>query len=57
MVVTREKNGIESTASDLDLYAIMDLMHSNNIAISGIQMNEPSLEDVFLHLTGKEMHK
>ena len=57
MSVMHDKHGIEITASELDFYAIIDLIRSNNVAISGVQMNEPSLEDVFLQLTGKEMHK
>jgi ABC-2 type transport system ATP-binding protein len=46
--------GLEITAKELDFYNIIDFLRSKNIVIQGIQMQEPTLEDVFIHLTGKE---
>jgi len=47
-------SGIEIKSKELDFYSIIDLLRQKNVKISGIQMQEPTLDDVFLHLTGKE---
>jgi ABC-2 type transport system ATP-binding protein len=51
-----EKNhsGIIIKGQKLDLYTIVEILKNNNIEISGIEMPEPTLNDVFLQLTGKE---
>ncbi|MFA9389006.1 MAG: ATP-binding cassette domain-containing protein [Prolixibacteraceae bacterium] len=52
--VENNSQGIVIKAPDLDIYAITDVLRSKNIVIKGIQMQEPTLDEVFIHLTGKE---
>lgn len=47
-------NSLEIQSSELDFYAIIDFLKSNNVTINSIQMKEPSLDDVFLRIAGKE---
>ncbi len=49
--IARIKNGVEVTGANLDFYGMIDLLRSHQIQIKGIQMQEPSLEEVFIHLT------
>jgi len=48
------QNGVEIKAQKLDFYSIIDILRQKNVIINGVQMKEPSLDDVFLCLTGKE---
>ncbi len=48
------QNGIEIKAKQLNVDSIIDTLKKNNVIINGIQMQEPTLDDVFLQLTGKE---
>jgi ABC-2 type transport system ATP-binding protein len=57
MEVIEISSGIEIEFKELNFYEIMDLLRQEEIKINGIQMQQPSLEDVFLHLTGKEEEK
>jgi ABC-2 type transport system ATP-binding protein len=41
-------------ANQFDLYAIIDYLKSKEIPLKHISMTEPTLDDVFLQLTGKE---
>jgi ABC-2 type transport system ATP-binding protein len=52
--VNRTSYGIEIKAKTLDFYSIMEVFRLKNISIQGIQMHEPTLEDIFIQLTGKE---
>jgi len=54
---TITQNGIEIKAQKLDFYSIIDILRQKNVTINGVQMKEPSLDDVFLCLTGKEVSK
>lgn len=45
---------LEIKAKELDFYLIIDLLRQANVKINGVQMKEPTLDDVFLHLTEKE---
>ena len=47
-------SGIEIKSNQLDFYSVMDLLRHENIKIKGIQTEQLSLEDVFLHITEKE---
>jgi len=47
-------NIIEIKGQALDIYSIIEILKQKNVKISGIEMNEPTLDDVFLHLTKKE---
>jgi len=53
--VNRTSNGLELKAKELDFYSIIDALHSENVKIDGIQMQEPTLNDVFIQLTGKQL--
>ena len=48
-------NGIEVKADNLDIYAIMDILRERQVEIREIQLKQPSLDDVFLQLTGKQV--
>ncbi len=48
------QNGIEIHAENLNVDSILDILKQNHVKINGIEMKEPTLEDVFLHLTEKE---
>jgi len=54
MDVNLISDGLEIQAPVIDFYPIMDILHANHVIINGIQMQEPTLDDVFLQLTGKE---
>ena len=56
MEVNSTLYGLEIRAKELDFYNIIDFLRSKNIKILGIQMQEPTLDDVFLQLTGKEVN-
>jgi ABC-2 type transport system ATP-binding protein len=47
-------NGLELQSMKLDFYTIFDLLRQNNVKIKGIVMEEPTLDEVFIHLTEKE---
>jgi ABC-2 type transport system ATP-binding protein len=55
MEVITTLNSIVIKAAELDFYSIITYLKTKNIKIKGIQMQEPTLEEVFLHLTGKEV--
>jgi len=54
MEVITAKNSIVINSAELDFYSIINYLQKKNIKIKGIQMQEPTLEEVFLRLTGKE---
>ena len=47
-------NGLELQSVKLDFYTIFDLLRQNNVVITGIAMEEPTLDDIFIHLTERE---
>lgn len=52
--VEKNTQGIVIKAPELDIYAITDVLRLKGIIIKSIQMQEPTLDEVFIHLTGKE---
>lgn len=46
--------GLEVKAANINFYEVMDLLRSKGASIKSIQMEEPTLDEVFLNLTGKE---
>jgi ABC-2 type transport system ATP-binding protein len=54
MEVNITSSGVEIKAKELDFHSIIDLLQQKNLKISRIEMQEPTLDDVFLHLTGKK---
>lgn len=57
MEVNKTSSGIEIRFKELDFYSIIDLLRQQEVKINGIQMQQPSLEDVFLQLTEREEEK
>lgn len=53
--VIKTISGVDIKATEIDINMIIDLLRSKDIRIKGIQFLEPTLNDVFLHLTGKEV--
>jgi len=48
------KNVLEIAAHHPDIYMVIDILKSMNVKISGFEMKEPTLNEVFIKLTGKE---
>jgi ABC-2 type transport system ATP-binding protein len=49
--------GIEITARALSFYDIVDYLRPMGVAIQSMSLKQPTLDDVFLHLTGKELRE
>jgi ABC-2 type transport system ATP-binding protein len=49
-----ENNILTIEGSHFDVYKIMEILKNQNVEIKSIQMSEPTLDDVFIQLTGKE---
>jgi len=45
------------SAQKLDFKEIVDLLHTSGATVSSAYIKEPTLEDVFLHITGKELRE
>ncbi len=45
---------IATSGSVSDLKKVLDVLSNNGIEIDAVSMHKPTLDDVFLHLTGKE---
>lgn len=52
--VELHSDGVSIKAPDIDIYAVTDVLRKNGAIIRSIQMQEPTLDEVFLQLTGKE---
>jgi len=48
-------NGFEIESQTIDLYGIIDILKENQVTIQKIEMKEPTLEEVFINLTDKEV--
>ena len=46
-------HGLDISAPQMDIYAVVDLLRNNRIELTGINLQEPTLDEVFLTLTGK----
>jgi ABC-2 type transport system ATP-binding protein len=46
-------HGLDISAPQMDIYALVDLLRNNHIKLTGINLQEPTLDEVFLTLTGK----
>jgi ABC-2 type transport system ATP-binding protein len=55
MIVKTIKNGIEIQHTDPDLYLITDILRKHKVKILGLDWEEPTLDEVFLKLTGEEV--
>jgi len=47
-------DGIEIKALEFDFYPLFDSLRQNGVIIKNITMEEPTLDEVFIHLTNKE---
>jgi len=57
MDASRTVYGIQLKVKDPDFYGIIDFLKLHNVFIKKINMQEPTLDDVFIKLTGKEAEK
>jgi len=55
--VVPTEHGIEIRAAKIDFYAIQDVLRPRGIVIRSMQLKETSLDDVFLHYTGRELRE
>lgn len=53
-LITLKQNELTIQAKQFDIYSIVDYFKSIKVQIKHISMTEPTLDDVFLQLTGKE---
>jgi len=51
------EGGIEIRAKELSFYEIVDYLRPRGVAIQSMSLKQPTLDDVFLHLTGKELRE
>jgi ABC-2 type transport system ATP-binding protein len=51
------EDGIEIRAKELSFYEIVDYLRPRGVAIQSTSLKQPTLDDVFLHLTGKELRE
>ncbi len=51
--VDRVEHGLDIKADTIDLYAIVDLFRTHRVELTGINLQEPTLDEVFLTVTGK----
>jgi ABC-2 type transport system ATP-binding protein len=55
--VKATEDGIEIRAKELSFYDIVDYLRPKGVAIQSTSLKQPTLDDVFLHLTGKELRE
>lgn len=55
--VERKEDELRVWGKSLDFKGIIDLLHSFGIKVHSATLEEPSLEDVFLTITGKELRE
>jgi ABC-2 type transport system ATP-binding protein len=55
--VRATEDGIEIRAKELSFYEIVDYLRPRGVAIQSTSLKQPTLDDVFLHLTGKELRE
>jgi ABC-2 type transport system ATP-binding protein len=55
--VKTTEGGIEIGAKELGFYEIVDYLRPRGVAIESMSLKQPTLDDVFLHLTGKELRE
>ena len=55
--VRRIDGGIEIEADDVNLYDIEDVLRPRGIVIQSTHRKQVTLDDVYLHLTGKQLRE
>lgn len=53
--VRKIADGVEIRAEDIDLYEVQDLLRSKGVQIRSSHREQVTLDDVFLHYTGKQI--
>ncbi|NLB03190.1 MAG: ATP-binding cassette domain-containing protein [Bacteroidales bacterium] len=51
--VEKVDHGLDIWAAKMNIYTVIDLLRNNRIELTGINLQEPTLDEVFLTLTGK----
>jgi len=51
------ENGVEIMDKELSFDRIVDLLRSEGVSIYSASLKQPTLDDVFLKLTGKELRE
>ena len=51
------EDGVEIRAKELSFYEIVDYLRPRGVAIQSTSLKQTTLDDVFLHLTGKELRE
>ncbi len=51
------EGGVEIRAEKLDLYEILDFLRPRGVTVRSTQLKQASLDDVFLHYTGRELRE
>lgn len=52
-IVERADHGLDIKGETIDLYGVVEVLKTNNVALTGISLQEPTLDEVFLTVTGK----
>jgi ABC-2 type transport system ATP-binding protein len=55
--VKAAEDRIEIRAKELSFYEIVDYLRPRGVVIQSMSLKQPTLDDVFLHLTGKELRE
>jgi ABC-2 type transport system ATP-binding protein len=55
--VKATEGGLEIRAKELSFYEIVDYLRPRGVGIQSASLKQPTLDDVFLHLTGKELRE
>lgn len=51
--VTQQGKTLRVSGAELDLKEVVDCLYSLGVAVSSVSFEQPTLEDVFLHVTGR----
>jgi len=51
------EGGVEITSGDVDLYAIQDYLRPRGVTVRSTYLKQATLDDVFLHYTGRELRE
>jgi ABC-2 type transport system ATP-binding protein len=51
------EGGVEITSDDVDLYAIQDYLRPRGVTVRSTYSKQATLDDVFLHYTGRELRE
>jgi ABC-2 type transport system ATP-binding protein len=55
--VAETADGVEIRADEVDLYALDDILRPAGVVVESAHVKEPTLDDVFLELTGRELRE